>query len=174
MPSTCGLSCRHSAPGAAVTDTKSRPKKTPSTAPVEKIASASGEAPASSAAAKSRVPASITFCPGRNFRVEGLGVVSVWISMRPMWPRAAGGSTSAGSAKASEADLQRREAAEIVAAAAPERAAALDLERHAPAERQVGARGDAPVGTLGAVAERVAVDDHRRRRLRIGDDAAVA
>ena len=35
---TCGLRSRHSTPGAAVTETKSRPKKTPSTSPVEKIA----------------------------------------------------------------------------------------------------------------------------------------
>src|SRR3712207_5577334 len=64
---------------------KSRPKKTPCTSPVEKIASASGEASASSGAAKSRVPWSITIWPGMNLRVAGLGVVSVWISMDGMW-----------------------------------------------------------------------------------------
>src|SRR3954463_361546 len=46
---------------------------------------ASGEATALSASAKSRVPASITVCPGRNLRVAGLGVCSVRISMPAMW-----------------------------------------------------------------------------------------
>src|SRR3954469_204746 len=55
--STCGFSCFQSAPDAAVTETKSRPKKTPSTSPVEKIASASGDGSASSGGAKSRRPA---------------------------------------------------------------------------------------------------------------------
>src|SRR3954465_13562274 len=83
--STSGFSCRQSTPHAAVTEMKSRPKNTPSTSPVAKIASASGDASASGGVAKSRVPASITRSPGRNFSVAGLGVGSVWISMAPMW-----------------------------------------------------------------------------------------
>src|SRR5687768_18149639 len=85
MLNISGFSSRHSVPGAAVTEMKSLPKNTPVTSPVEKIAAASGEASASSGVAKSRTPASITRRPGRNFRVEGLGVVSVWISMERMW-----------------------------------------------------------------------------------------
>jgi hypothetical protein len=80
--------------GPAVTDTKSRPKNTPSTSPVEKMAWASGEASASSGVAKSRVPLAITVSPGRNFRVRGLGVVSVWISMGSMWAGTREGSSS--------------------------------------------------------------------------------
>src|SRR3546814_11719772 len=82
MPSTSGFASAHSAPGAIVTETKSRPKKTPVTSPRVKSAVASGEAAASSGLAKSRVPASMTGRPGRNFRVAGLGVDSVSISMR--------------------------------------------------------------------------------------------
>src|SRR5829696_8436210 len=93
MLSTSGFSCRQSTPGAAVTEMKSRPKNTPSTSPVEKIAAASGEASASSGVAKSRVPASITRRPGRNLRVAGLGVVSVWISMADMWAAGRRGSS---------------------------------------------------------------------------------
>ena len=72
-------------PGAIVTETKSRPKKTPVTSPNEKSALASGDASASSGLAKSRVPASITARPGRNLSVAGLGVDSVSISMGCMW-----------------------------------------------------------------------------------------
>src|SRR5687768_6406543 len=94
---TCGFRSFHSTLGAAVTEMKSRPKKTPATSPVEKRASASGEASASSGLAKSRVPLSITRSPGRNLRVAGLGVVSVWISMAFMWPRRPGRSSRSGS-----------------------------------------------------------------------------
>ena len=68
-------------PGAAVTETKSRPKNTPVTSPRPKIASASELASASSGVAKSRVPDSMTVRPGRNFSVAGFGVDSVWMNM---------------------------------------------------------------------------------------------
>ena len=42
---------------------------------------ASGEAAAASAVGKSAVPAGITAWPGRNFKVAGFGVDSVWINM---------------------------------------------------------------------------------------------
>src|SRR3990170_4870216 len=85
MPTTSGSSSSHETPGAAVTEMKSPPKKTPSTMPVANKAEASGEASAESRSAKSRLPASITVSPGRNLRVAGLGVCSVRISMRVMW-----------------------------------------------------------------------------------------
>src|SRR3546814_8854525 len=66
----------------AVTEMKSLPKKTPCTSPREKSASASGETSASSGVAKSRVPDSMTWRPGRNLSVAGLGVISVSMSMR--------------------------------------------------------------------------------------------
>src|SRR4029453_4829070 len=72
-------------PGAAVTEMKSRPKKTPSTVPLSNKALASGDESADSASAKSRVPASITVWPGRNLRVAGFGVCSVRISTVAMW-----------------------------------------------------------------------------------------
>src|SRR6185369_15170658 len=72
-------------PAAAVTEMKSRPKKTPSTRPLANKAAASGEASALSESGKSRVPASITAWPGRNLRVAGLGVCSVRICMTVMW-----------------------------------------------------------------------------------------
>src|SRR6476646_8839030 len=87
VSTTSGSRSVHDTPGAAVTETKSRPKKTPSTMPLSNRALASGDVTALSASAKSRVPASITICPGRNLRVEGLGVCSVRISMRAMWSR---------------------------------------------------------------------------------------
>src|SRR3954454_13326562 len=55
--------------------------------PLWKSAAASGDASADSPSAKSRVPASITVWPGKNLRVAGLGVCSVWISMAGMWSR---------------------------------------------------------------------------------------
>src|SRR4029453_14778224 len=44
MPSTSGSSASQWTPGAALTETKSRPKKTPSTSPVAQSASARGGA----------------------------------------------------------------------------------------------------------------------------------
>src|SRR5687768_14706795 len=64
---------------------KSRPKNTPSTIPIANSAAARGEASAASPFGKSRLPSSITVCPGRNLRVAGLGVCSVWINIKPMW-----------------------------------------------------------------------------------------
>jgi hypothetical protein len=78
------LSADQSAPGAAVTETKSLPKNTPVTSPVSNSASASGEASASSGVVNSRVPALITCRPGRNLSVAGLGVVSVSMNMAAM------------------------------------------------------------------------------------------
>src|SRR5256885_14516803 len=87
VSTTSGSRSVQDTPGAAVTETKSRPKNTPSTRALANSAAASGEASAPSASAKSRVPASITVWPGRNLRVAGLGVCSVWISMSAMWSR---------------------------------------------------------------------------------------
>src|SRR5437588_12695397 len=53
--------------------------------PLSNSTLASGEASAESASAKSRVPASMTDCPGKNFRVAGFGVCSVRISIPWMW-----------------------------------------------------------------------------------------
>src|SRR5439155_18297227 len=64
--------------------------------PLSNSAWASGEASADFASAKSRVPASMTVCPGRNLRVAGLGVCSVRISMAAMWSRRAVSSTLPG------------------------------------------------------------------------------
>src|SRR4029079_12219324 len=87
VSTTTGSRSLHETPGGAVTETKSRPKNTPSIMLLSNSAEASGDASALSASAKSRVPASITVWPGRNLRVAGLGVCSVWISMCAMWSR---------------------------------------------------------------------------------------
>src|SRR5690348_1001008 len=116
VSSTSGSRSLHETPGAAVTDTKSRPKKTPSTMPLSNKALASGEASAVSASAKSRVPASMTVWPGRNLRVEGFGVCSVRISMGAMWAAEAVRSRrrpvtegrSAGNDPAGDADADRK------------------------------------------------------------------
>ena len=42
---------------------------------------ASGEAAAASKEVNSRVPWPSTVSPGRNFKVEGLGVASVWMNI---------------------------------------------------------------------------------------------
>src|SRR6185503_4991152 len=55
--------------------------------PLSNKALASGEARADWASARSRVPESMTVCPGRNLRVAGFGVCSVRISMGVMWSR---------------------------------------------------------------------------------------
>src|SRR6202046_685939 len=79
--STAGFTLNHSASAALVTEMKSLPRNTPSTPPTPNRARASGERPAVSAVRKSAVPADITICPGMNFRVDGLGVSSVWMNM---------------------------------------------------------------------------------------------
>ena len=63
-----------------VTVTKSEPKNTRSTPSTANSLFARGEGPAVSAVAKSIVPFSMTTRPGRNFRVEGFGVCSVWMN----------------------------------------------------------------------------------------------
>ena len=90
MLSTCGFKSFQSDPGPAVTEIKSDPKNTPVVSPNVKIASARGEISASSGDAKSRVPSDITVWPNRNFKVDGLGVFSVSISMIGMWDGFAG------------------------------------------------------------------------------------
>jgi hypothetical protein len=102
------------APGAAVTETKSRPKNTPSTSPVANSPAASGEAAADASSGKSRVPASITAKPGRNLRVAGLGVCSVRISMGLMWSRRQARSSAERRRSGNDppADGQRREQAD--------------------------------------------------------------
>src|SRR5476649_1818583 len=65
---------------ALVTVTKSAPKNTRSTPSTANRRLANGDAAAVSAPAKSIVPLSMTTRPGRNFRVDGLGVCSVWIN----------------------------------------------------------------------------------------------
>src|SRR4030095_2416025 len=61
--------------------TKSWPRKTPETPSIAKMRDASGETPASSALRKSRVSPGSTSRPGKNFRVAGLGVSSVWMNI---------------------------------------------------------------------------------------------
>src|SRR5687768_8155960 len=95
-PTTSGSRSSQATPGEAVTEMKSRPKNTPSTRPVSNSADASGEDCAVSASGKSRLPASITGCPGRNLRVAGLGVCSVRINMLPMWSCGGAGSSAEG------------------------------------------------------------------------------
>src|SRR5712672_979926 len=75
-----GLRTCQSRSAALVTVTKSEPKNTRSTPSTANSLLASGEGVAASADAKSFVPLSMTTRPGRNFRVDGLGVCSVWIN----------------------------------------------------------------------------------------------
>src|SRR5215472_5161218 len=65
---------------ALVTVMKSDPKKTRSTPSMANSRLASGDGAPASADAKSIVPLSMTTRPGRNFRVDGLGVCSVWMN----------------------------------------------------------------------------------------------
>ena len=81
VPSNAGLRCFQS-PSRLVMEMKSLPKKTRETSGVWNNALARGERPALSTLGKSATaPAPITSLPGRNFRVAGLGVDSVWINM---------------------------------------------------------------------------------------------
>src|SRR5271165_738518 len=65
-----------------VTVIKSAPKKTPVTCGRENSRSASGEVrAATSGSVKFAVPEAMTVRPGRNFRVAGFGVCSVWINI---------------------------------------------------------------------------------------------
>jgi hypothetical protein len=75
------LGIAHCAPGAIVTETKSRPNRISVTSPSENSACANGEASASSGEVNARVPLAITCSPGRNLSVAGFGVVSVSMNM---------------------------------------------------------------------------------------------
>src|SRR5690242_3078510 len=76
-----GFRCFQS-PSRLVTEMKSAPKKTRLTSGMVNSALAKGERPAVEASGKSATPPSpITSRPGRNFRVAGLGVDSVWMNM---------------------------------------------------------------------------------------------
>src|SRR5262245_57239223 len=79
-PRIAGLRCRQS-PSRLVTVMKSEPKKTRSTSGMAKRRVASGERAPAWASGKSTVPAVMTSRPGRNFKVAGLGVVSVCMNM---------------------------------------------------------------------------------------------
>src|SRR5258705_4341394 len=79
-PRIAGFRCRQS-PSRLVTVTKSEPKKTRSTSGMAKSRTASGERLQAAASGKSTVPSLMTSRPGRNFKVAGLGVVSVWMNM---------------------------------------------------------------------------------------------
>jgi hypothetical protein len=105
---TIGSRSVQDTPGAAVTETKSLPKNTPSTISVSNSASASGDASADSRSGKSRVPESITTSPARNLRVVGLGVCSVRISMGAMWPRRTGASSDGCSTEVATGAYQPR------------------------------------------------------------------
>src|SRR5690349_3538890 len=79
-PRIDGFMICQSLSAAFVTVTKSAPKNTRSTPSIANSRRASGELRALSVSAKSCVPFSMTTRPGRNFRVDGLGVCSVWIN----------------------------------------------------------------------------------------------
>src|SRR5882724_4410224 len=85
-----GFSWRQSPSPLLVTVTKSAPRKTPVTCGRAKSRSASGDRrPAASAEVKFAVPEDMTWRPGRNLRVAGFGVCSVWMNIA-MAPRAIG------------------------------------------------------------------------------------
>src|ERR1700675_452161 len=79
-PRIIGLSCCHS-PEFLVTVMKSEPKNTPLTPAMPNSRSASGDCAACSASRRSSVSPSSTARPGRNFRVAGFGVASVWMNI---------------------------------------------------------------------------------------------
>src|SRR6516162_2092408 len=80
-PRIAGLICCQS-PAVLVTEIKSAPKKTPVIFGISNNRSASGDCAAASLLCMSSVPDSRTGRPGRNFKVAGLGVASVWINMQ--------------------------------------------------------------------------------------------
>src|SRR6478752_6924257 len=80
-----GFRCFHS-PSRLVTEMKSEPKNTRATSGMANSALARGERPALSALGKSAtLPSPITSRPGRNLRVLGLGVDSVWMNIGVAW-----------------------------------------------------------------------------------------
>src|SRR5262249_52191525 len=79
-PRIAGLSCCHS-PSLLVTVMKSEPKNTPLIPFMPNSRSARGELAAALGSRMSRVPEARTVRPGRNLRVAGLGVASVWMNI---------------------------------------------------------------------------------------------
>src|ERR1700730_7560024 len=79
-PRIAGSSCCHSV-SDLVTVMKSEPKNTPVTPAISNSRSASGDLAATSRFGRSSVPSGSTVRPGRNFRVAGFGVVSVWMNI---------------------------------------------------------------------------------------------
>src|ERR1700733_1689600 len=76
-----GFRCFQS-PSRLVTEMKSEPKKTRATSGIANSALARGErAPCSALGKSATAPSPITSLPGRNLRVLGLGVDSVWMNM---------------------------------------------------------------------------------------------
>src|SRR5216684_476812 len=79
-PRIAGLICCHSA-SDFVTVMKSLPRNTPATPGTPNSRSARGDFAASAALGMSRTPSGNTGRPGRNFRVAGFGVASVWMNI---------------------------------------------------------------------------------------------
>src|SRR5262252_1939470 len=79
-PRIAGLMCCHSA-SDFVTVMKSLPRNTPATPGTPNSRSASGDFAASAALGMSRTPSGNTGRPGRNFKVAGFGVASVWMNI---------------------------------------------------------------------------------------------
>src|SRR6516162_2857678 len=79
---TAGFSWYQSPSASFVTVIKSAPRKTPVTCGRANSRSASGDIrAATSASVKFAVPEAMTTRPGRNFRVAGFGVCSVWMNI---------------------------------------------------------------------------------------------
>src|SRR4051812_45507557 len=84
-PRLSGLSGCQSRDASLVTVMKSEPRNTAVTPAMPNRRCASGERPASAALVKVAVPWGMTARPGRNLRVAGLGVVSVWMNIVEPW-----------------------------------------------------------------------------------------
>ena len=80
-PSTAGFRTYQSSPSALVTVMKSLPRNTPVTPSTSNRRRASGELAARSGSVKSSTPRAVTSRPGRNFRLAGFGVCSVWMNI---------------------------------------------------------------------------------------------
>src|SRR5215469_4021462 len=86
VPKIAGFRCFQS-PADLVTEMKSEPKNTRLTSGTVKRAAASGERAAAPLSGKSATePSPMTSRPGRNFKVAGLGVDSVWMNMSQILP----------------------------------------------------------------------------------------
>ena len=79
-PRMAGFRCCHS-PWALVTVMKSPPKNTPATPFTSNSWAARGDFWAASCVTKSRGAPFTTGWPGKNLRVAGFGVASVWMNM---------------------------------------------------------------------------------------------